>query len=189
MIRYLMVTSIAVAALAIASPSGAAAQMPQATAVDATNLAVQAAQAHDDVQWEERIEGYRGGPIRPGTQLGWSINGLTWAGVATFLGGYLLALPGIGGREYGAIPIVGPWLAAAGALGGQEWETGSSVFMVLAGVAQAAGIVLAIVGLALPSYFVVYDAPVGSPSPYARLSVVPAAPGTDVGAALVLEAF
>lgn len=155
-------------------------------------LDVAAGATIDDVVWEERVVPYTGGPIRPGAQLDSSVSIWMWLGVGGFAGGYALSLWGAGeGRDYAAIPFVGPWLAAAGALGGQEWEGAGPALMVMAGLLQPAGVVFAVFGLLNPDLFLVFDAPAGQPSPFqaTRMGLVPSAAGADVGASLVVEMF
>jgi hypothetical protein len=151
------------------------------------------ATTRDDVPWEERRAPYDGGPIRPGGQLEGSISGWVWLGVAGFAGGFALSLVGVAnGRSHAAIPLAGPWLALANVDGDDlQWEAGSTAAMVFAGLLQPAGIAVFVGGLLNPNLYVVYDAPVGRPSPFeaARLRLLPWAPGADVGVGLALEVF
>ena len=92
----------------------------------------------------------------------------------------------LNGRPEGAIPIVGAWLAAFDVFMGEPWDDLAPIAMGFAGVAQAAGLIFMAVGLAIPDRYVVYDAPVGSPSPY-QVSVG-TGPG-DAGLSLRVEAL
>lgn len=157
------------------------------------DVVVEADVAVDDVEWEERVISYDGGPIRPGAQLDSRVSAWTWIGLAGFAGGYALSLYGAGqGRDYAAIPFVGPWLAAGGALGGQEWDGAGPFLMVLAGLLQPAGVAVGIFGLLNPDLYLVYDAPTDAtadPFQTSRISVVPGAAGAELGASLVMEMF
>lgn len=150
--------------------------------------------ARDDWQWEVRRTPYRGGPVRPGAQLDSSPGVLAWLGIVASAVSYgVAALVGIAsGREYAAIPLAGAWLAGFGALGGPQWDPGTSVVTVVAGAVQTAGALFLLIGLCAPDLYLVYDAPIGAPSPFeqtARLRIVPSAPGTDVGISVVMEAL
>lgn len=183
--------ALGILVLALASANRAEAQLAL-TAEAEIVLDVGASPAIDDVAWEERVISYTGGPIRPGAQLDSTISSWTWIGVGGFVGGYALSLWGAGeGRDYAAIPFVGPWLAAAGALGGQPWEGVGPAVMVLAGLLQPAGVVFAIFGLLNPDLYLVFDAPVGQASSFQpiRAGLVPGAVGADVGASVVVEMF
>lgn len=150
--------------------------------------------ARDDVEWEERRVSYGGGPIRPGGQLEGSTSGFVWLGVGGFAGGFVLStLIGVANdRSYAAIPLVGPWMAVGNAFGDREpWPSGAIAATVIGGLLQPAGIAFFIGGLLSPNLYVVYDAPVGRPSPFeaARLRWAPGAPGAEVGVSLALEVF
>lgn len=145
----------------------------------------------EDAQWEQRRESYRGGPIRPGGELERSANPLFGAGITVFALSFAFSFAGLAeDRGYAIIPLVGPWLAATDALGGAP-SNDLAPFMVIDGIAQAAGLVMLVIGALTPEEHVIYDAPVGAPPRYdqARLHLRFGAPGAELGASLVLEAL
>jgi hypothetical protein len=131
--------------------------------------------AQDDVAWEERKEPYDGGVLRPGMQLEGHVNWVTFGGVAGFVIGWAFGFYLV--SEHGAvavIPFAGGLLAEVAPL------------TVIGAILQPLGVAAFIYGLATPRMYVVYDAPVGSPSiSTARVDFTPGAPGADLGASLV----
>jgi hypothetical protein len=159
-------------------------------AVSSTAHAQQPAQplyGPDDQQWETRQEPWNGAPIRPGGELEGRINGWVWVGTAALVGGYALSFVGLDPRPGSIIPVVGPILSAAGAFDEQPWEDGQTAAMIISSVLQVGGILGIVLGALNPRYYVVYDAPVGSPPLYVRW--VPGAPGADVGSSLRVDFF
>lgn len=143
----------------------------------------------DDVEWETRSIRYEGGPVRPGAEVEGSLSVWTWIGGGAFIGGYAISLYGASIRGYSAIPFVGPWIAAF-ASENDRWGGVDTAFAIISGVLQPAGLVVMIYGLLNPSLRLVFDAPIGGPSPHeTRFSVLPAASGADVGATLSVRWF
>ncbi len=151
-----------------------------------------AAQPRDDVPWEERRIPYDGGPIRPGAQIhGEYDGGLMSAGISSLLGGYALTLLGLATdpvRPGFLIPLAGPWLEAFGVFS-PVTDPGVAVLLIVPGVLQAAGVALIIAALALPNYWLVFDAPIGQPSPFqvSRIEIVPTVSSREIGLNLVVE--
>ena len=112
--------------------------------------------------------------------------GLVGGGIGAFAGGYVLTAGiGVGANQWtGLVPLVGPFLQAAG-----FWATGgffsgfSNFFVVILTAvefaAQVAGVVMVWVGLASPSRWLERD----TNKPQAFL--VPGAAGSPLGASLV----
>lgn len=145
--------------------------------------------AQSDVAWEERRESYGGQPLRPGSQIEYSASPLVPVGAVMFGVGFAIGVGGaIAGRPEAAIPLAGPWLAAADVFARGGWDDIAAVAMGVAGAVQLVGLGLLIVGIAIPDRYVIYDAPVGAPSPYAIRLTPSAGPGT-VGLTLSVEAL
>lgn len=140
-----------------------------------------------DVEWEERREPYDGRALRPGSQVDITVSPLTVFGGIALGAGYVIgAIGATQGRPEAAIPFAGPWLAIGDVFdSGSDWDDLALVAMGVAGVAQIVGVTLLAIGLVNPDRAVVYDAPVGSASPYARIRL-DAGPGW---LALTAEAF
>jgi hypothetical protein len=147
----------------------------------------------DDVQWEVRRLPYDGGPIRPGAQLQGSANGaLIGAGAGVFLLSYAVGLIALDARgPEVAIPVVGPWLGAFGALSNTAWQDLFSPMLIVTGITQLAGLAMLVAGLLTPHYHLVYDAPAGERSPFevSRVDLLPGAAGAELGLTLRVEAF
>jgi hypothetical protein len=139
----------------------------------------------DDVAWESRREPWNGAPVRPGGELDGRINGWVWVGTAALVGGYALSFVGLDPRAGSIIPLVGPWLSIAGVFDEEPWQDGQTVAMIASGILQAGGILGIVLGLLNPRYFVIYDAPVGSPPVY--VTWTPGAMGATAGATVRVE--
>lgn len=173
--------AILVAALGVAvCPTYASAQKYAPNAESATT---------DDVDWETRSIPYDGGPIRPGAEIEGSISAWTWVGGSALLGGWAISATGATPRTYSIIPFAGPWIAAF-ATENDDWSDSQTVFMIVSGVLQPAGLIVLMYALFNPSLSLVYDAPIGAPSPHeTRLSLLPGASGADFGATLSIRWF
>lgn len=145
-----------------------------------------------DLAWETRRVPYLGGPIRPGAQLDARHGPLVGWGAAALVVGYVLNLAVLydvpndqygDRRPYALIPLVGSWFAATNAFGGDLWSDGLTGLMIVNGVLQAGGLLFLVIGLMTPEQELVFDAPVGQPSPFDsyQVSLVPSAPGADIG--------
>jgi len=141
----------------------------------------------DDVQWETRREAWNGAPVRPGGELEGRVNGWVWVGTVALVGGYALSFVGLDPRTGSIIPLVGPWLSAFGAFDEQPWEDGQTAAMIISGVLQLGGVLGIVLGALNPRYYVIYDAPVGSPPLY--VSWQPAAIDADAGLSLRVDFF
>lgn len=193
--RNSTLTALCAAMIWCAPSARASAQYVEAqasVAVDAQlDTQVPMASAHDDAEWEERRDRYFGGPVRPGAQVDGSVSPFTWMGLGGFAGGYILSLIYSGGQAVAAVPFAGPWLAIGNVSGGQPLEGTGVALMVISGLLQPAGVAAGIYGLLNPDLFLVYDAPVGAPTPFqtASVRILPGAPGADLGVALHVETF
>ncbi len=163
----------------------------QGSMVAGTISAADEAQASDgeqDMAWEERREPYPG-YLRPGAQLDQRVNALWLLGAGAFVLACavvpLSILPPSANRNYGYVPFVGPWLAIAGIQGETaSLPTENMVGLGVAGALQTLGVLLAIWAFLTPNESIVFDAPVGMPSPF-QISLLPGAPGAEVGLSLV----
>ncbi len=109
-------------------------------------------QGSTDVAWEQRREPYAGGPLRPGMQLEEQINSFSWIGLAAFAAGWALGFTVFDQDSKALIPFAGGLL------------TEVSYITVIGAVLQAGGVIASAYGFLSPRVYVVYDAPVGSPS-------------------------
>lgn len=156
-----------------------------ATSVLGPTAAAQQRAPTDDVKWESRREPWNGAPVRPGGELEGVANGWIWAGTSLLVGGYALSFVGLDPRTGSVIPLVGPWLSVAGVFDEEPWSDGQTAAMVASGLLQAGGLLGIILGALNPRYYVIYDAPAGSPELYVTWQ--PGLNGADVGTTLSVD--